>query len=278
MKTTYKGGGWLRTGIKEILWRCLKGRDGLTGVRVISGPSRGTRIRVDFRSESSYWLGTYDRKILSLLMQIIKPGQIAYDCGAYIGIYTATMRRAVGLNGRVYAFEASSLNYQRIARLPEANGWRNLQVEYLAIGEAHTTIRFASNLGAASGPIDMPGKNFPLESVQIENVPCSGVDELIFERGFPAPDFLKFDLETGEGFALLNGSRLWKEKRPTVLVELHKNSEPTPFAFESAEQFLRDFDYYGTEVHLGCPVKSVDDFVGAEKLGVQCTILAVPKN
>lgn len=243
----------------------------------MTGPARGTKIRVDFRTESSYWLGTYDRKILSHLMRVIQPGQTVYDCGPYIGAYTATMRNAVGPNGKVFAFEASSLNYQRVAMLPKWNGWSNVQVEHLAIGDAHATVRFASNLGAASGPIDMPGKELKLDQVNIETVACSGVDELVYERGFPPPDFLKFDLETGEGFALLNGERLWSEKRPTVLVELHKNKEDRPFAFESAEVFLRKFHYTGIEVHLGCGVKTVEDFQAAESRGVQCTILAVPQ-
>jgi hypothetical protein len=113
-------------------------------------------------------------------------------------------------------------------------------------------------------------------NVQVETVTCSGIDELVEERGLPDPDFLKLDLETAECFALKNGAALWARKRPSVLVELHRNRRERPYAFEAAEEFLRAFDYHGTEVHLGRVVKSVDDFLKVEEVGVQCTILATP--
>ena len=245
-------------------------------VTVLSGPCRGVRLRIDFRDESAYWLGTYDRRILRLIGEILKPGQIAFDCGAYLGVYAAAIRRRVGPGGTIHVFEASERNFKRVSLLPSRNGWKNVTVHHLAVGEARSTIRFASNLGAASGPVDMPGKDLELGNVQIETVACSGIDELVGERGMPDPDFLKLDLETTECFALKNGAALWARKRPTVLVELHRNRRERPFAFEAAEEFLRDFNYRGTEVHLGRVVKSVDDFLRAEEAGVQCTILATP--
>ncbi|MBV9866497.1 MAG: FkbM family methyltransferase [Abitibacteriaceae bacterium] len=268
----------IKTIIKHALWTVLKDKEGLTPVTVITGPSRGTKLRVDIRTESAYWLGTYDRGIVNKLTNIIKPGQIVYDCGAFLGYYASVMRKAVGATGQVHIFEASSHNYSRVARLPSFNHWTNVYAHHLAIGEAHSCIRFASNLGAASGPIDMPGKHLDLKEVEVEEVQCCGIDELVYERGLPPPQFLKLDLETGEYYALLNGSRLWKEHRPTVLVELHKNdayAETHP-AFEAAERFLDEFSYNGVEIHLDRPVRSVADFRDAERQGVQCTILATP--
>ena len=55
----------------------------------------------------------------------------------------------------------------------------------------------------------------------IEKVRCCGVDELIAEMGVPEPDFIKFDLEMAEEFALHNGDRLFPKKRPVILLELH---------------------------------------------------------
>jgi FkbM family methyltransferase len=267
----------LKTWVKQRLWERYSEADGMRDVTVLSGPCRGVRLRIDFRDESAYWLGTYDRKILRLLGEILQPGQVAFDCGAYLGIYAAAMRRRVGSGGTVHVFEASGRNFRRVSLLPARNGWTNVTVHYLAVGEAHSTIRFASNLGAASGPVDMPGKQLDMGNVQVETVACSGIDELVGERGLPDPDFLKLDLETAECFALKNGAALWTRKRPRVLVELHRNRRERPYAFEAAEEFLRAFDYCGTEVHLGQVVKSVDDFLKAEEAGVQCTILALPR-
>ncbi|MFI5297906.1 MAG: FkbM family methyltransferase [Polyangiales bacterium] len=268
----------LKSTVKQALWHAFKGEDGLTDVTVLSGPTRGTRLRVDLRCEAAYWLGTYDSRIVSKLAGMLRPGQVAFDCGAFLGAYAAAMRNAVGPTGVVHVFEASAKNFARVSRLPTANGWSNVHVHHLAVGEAHSKIRFATNLGAASGPVDAPGKQMDLSGVEVEEVECSGIDELVYERGLPAPDFLKLDLETAEVFALANGDRLWREKRPSMLIELHKTrADPRPPTFVAAERFLREYGYAATEAHLGIPVATVRDFVDAEARDVQCTLFATPR-
>src|SRR5262249_10345857 len=160
-----------------------------------SGPSRGTQLVVDIRTEASYWLGSYDRKVLATIIQLIKPGQIAYDCGAFLGYYAAAMRTAVGETGKGFLFEGSSVNYSRAARLPEMNSWRNVEVHHLAIGQARSRVCFISDQGAASGPASKWGNEPDHLSESVETVECAGIDELVYERGFQPPHFLKMDLE-----------------------------------------------------------------------------------
>ena len=267
----------VKTWIKSALWQLLSDNDGLTRVRVLGGPVRGTRLVIDIRTEAAYWLGSYDSRVLSIIMGLLKPGQVAYDCGAFLGYYAAAMRKTVGESGRVVLFEGSSLNFYRAAKMPEMNGWENVEVHHLAIGEAHSQISFVSDQGAASGPASKWEGESGRPLGLVEAVDCSGIDELVYERGFAPPHFLKFDLETAEKHALLNGARLWCEQKPTLLVELHKGDKYPPPAFEAAEKFLSRFSYRATEIHLGRPVKTVSDFIRAEKEGVQCTILAIPE-
>lgn len=68
----------VKTRVKQWLWQCFSEADGMRDVTVLSGPCRGVRLRIDFRDESAYWLGTYDRRILRLIGEILKPGQIAF--------------------------------------------------------------------------------------------------------------------------------------------------------------------------------------------------------
>src|SRR6476620_1601052 len=117
----------LKRYIKGLLWgglRLATGKDSVT-LAILSGPAKRTRMEFDVRKEGSYWLGTYDKWILSriCLAHWLKPGQVAWDCGAYIGYYTAIFRKLVGQRGQVITFEASSANYRRVARLPDINHW-----------------------------------------------------------------------------------------------------------------------------------------------------------
>ena len=267
----------VKESIKAVLWTLLADRDGLKDVRVVSGPAKGTRLRVDLRCESAYWIGTYDRRILGQLCALVHPGQVVWDCGSYLGYYAAALRKRVGRDGLVICFEGSSQNYNRLRSLPSANGWNNVKIIHMAIGPDHASLRFVSNQGAASGPADMPSKPLPETGAIVEQVTSSGLDELAYERGFPLPDLIKMDLEMGETYALRNGERLFSEKRPSALIELHKNPKTeVPPAFAAAEEFLRRFRYKGVEIHLKKEVRTIRDFFNAEEQGVQCTILATP--
>lgn len=81
--------------------------------------------------------------------------------------------------------------------------------------------RFVENLGGSSGPYGLSNSYDASDRLEISRVPCAGVDELVYERGIPAPDFIKFDLESAEEFALHNGARVFTNRRPVVLLELH---------------------------------------------------------
>lgn len=204
-------------------------------------------MELDIRREGSYWLGNYDDWILSRinLSTLIHPGAVVWDCGAYVGYYAAVFRKIVGDSGKVIVFEGSRANYERLVRLPELNGWTNVEVHHRAVGPAGTTIQFVSNLGGASGPYNLSKEyDSPRESLEIELVPCSGVDELVERQNIPAPDFIKFDLESAEEFALHNGPHVFGQKRPPVLLELHG-----PAALAAAGKFLDDYGYRAIDVH-----------------------------
>lgn len=253
----------VKDGVKYFLWRLLQligsGHD-VAQLRVLSGLAKAVRMEFDLRKEGSYWLGTYDRWVLNRihLERLIKPGQVAWDCGAYIGYYTAILRLLVGETGRVITFEASSTNYRRVARLPELNGWTNVKVLQKAIGPDHSIIEFVSNLGGSCGPFRLSKKYSEEETLMVEKVPCAGLDELVYEQGLPLPDFLKLDLETAEEFALHNGPKLFGTKRPLLQLELHGD-----VAAVATARFLQTFDYAAWDVlqlPLGTPpLRSPED-------------------
>src|SRR5262249_28896647 len=88
---------------------------------VLSGPARGVRLMLDVRSQGSYWIGTYDRWITDRLpmRNFLRPGDTAWDCGAFVGYYTVIFRRLVGRHGSVFSFEASGRNFGQVACIPD---------------------------------------------------------------------------------------------------------------------------------------------------------------
>jgi FkbM family methyltransferase len=143
----------------------------------------------------------------------------------------------------VEVFEASGANYEVVSSLPRLNGWDNVRVHQLAVGPDHSKIQFTRNLGGSSGPFGLSKTYDENQQIELEDVTCCGVDELIDERGVPAPDIIKFDLESAEVFALHNGHGLFTGKRPLILLELHGRE-----ALEAAGDFLEKYDYHAYSV------------------------------
>jgi FkbM family methyltransferase len=233
----------LKKCVKYVIWLflLLVHRSSYVPLAIRGGLAKGAVLFLDIRSQGSYWLGTYDAWILDRvdLASLIKKGDVVWDCGAFVGYYSAIFRSLVGDSGKVVTFEASSTNYRRLARISGLNQWSNVEIVQMAVGPDHCDIEFAGELGGASGPWNL-GKTFAPEVTKndVETVQCCGVDELIQERGFPAPAFLKLDLESAEIYALHNGPRLFRDKRPSMLLELHGAE-----AMEAAGRFLQEYQY-----------------------------------
>lgn len=232
----------LKSVLKEIAWLACTATRGQTSspFRVLRGPARGAVLNLDLRSQAAYWIGTYDEYSFDRIpfRQFVLPGQVAWDCGAFVGYYTAVFRKLVGSLGWVHTVEASSLNLRPLMELPRLNGWANVTVHHAAVGREHTEIDFVANYGGASGPLDGPREFGPVESRQIERVRCFGLDELLDHLGGKPPGFIKLDLEGAEVHALRNGARLFGRHRPGMLLEIHGAAAQT-----AAAQFMREFGY-----------------------------------
>jgi FkbM family methyltransferase len=241
----------LKTIVKQGVWSIQRPfrRHDYWPMRVRSGPSVGAILQLDLRVNGAYWLGTYDRWILDQLRleRWLSPGDCAWDCGAYLGYYAAAFRNVVGNDGWVEVFEASSSNYERLAAIPHLNRWENVRIHHLAVGAQDCQIDFAGELGGSSGPATL-SKSYN-STPSIESVKCTGVDEAIARYGVRTPDFIKFDLESAEEFALHNGKELFTTRRPPILLELHGDR-----ILEAVVKFLSDYDYAAWNIlQLNCP-------------------------
>lgn len=232
--------------VKTIFHRLIIGNKPRGYIKVLTGPAKGSLLNLDLRKEGSYWLGTYDSWILDRvpLNRLVMPGDTAWDCGAYVGYYTAIFRNLVGTSGQVVSVEASSINYRNLAGVALENKWENVDFLNLAIGPENSTIDFAGSELGSAGPIGLIEGSRSAIKAGIEQVRCYGVDELISEKNVSIPNFIKFDLETGEIFALSNGADLFGTYRPIILLELHGTE-----ALAAALAFSKNFDYRIADVY-----------------------------
>ncbi|TZF86213.1 FkbM family methyltransferase (plasmid) [Pedobacter sp. BS3] len=241
--------------IKHLIWKLTSGGKDYNTYKVLSGPAKGVKLNLDIRKEGSYWLGNYDNWILKKmhLHELIKPGFIVWDCGAYVGYYTAIFRKLVGEKGQVITFEASKSTYSRLKEIPILNNWGNVTIKHCAVGPDNSEIQFVSNLNGSNGPYGL-SKQYKedIHELELETVKCYGIDELV-SQGLPKPDLIKFDIESAEVYALMNGHKLFTEKKPILFLELHGKE-----AFETTALFLEKYKYCAKDIaHFNNPSKAV---------------------
>jgi FkbM family methyltransferase len=139
---------------------------------------------------------------LELINALPKDG-VFIDIGANIGLYTLVAAEVMGDNGRILAFEPSSLTLQRLSINLEANhkdnGRPNIQVLNVGVadenGERVLQID-EKNLGASS--IAKPG-----QSGVEEKIHCRLLLDVLQELNITRIDALKIDIEGAEDIALV---------------------------------------------------------------------------
>ena len=172
-------------------------------VPILSGPNAGLRWIVGSGTHGC-WLGWYDRESAALLQALCRPGMTVFDVGANVGYFTLLLSRAVGLTGKVIAFEPDPSNLTNLRRNLRANAMDNVSVLAAAVTDKEGEACFES--AASMGRVCATGAL---------SVRTCCLDD------FSSPYVVKMDIEGGEVTALLGAERILNEGRTAWLIEIH---------------------------------------------------------
>lgn len=238
---------------------------GLSEVEVASGGLAGVRLLLDLQSQKDYWLGTYEMELQQAVADWVKPGMVAYDLGANIGYVSLLLARAVGQTGKVLAFEALPANQERLSDNLKLNSNENIKLISKAVadksGETTFMVHSSGGMGRLSGSTGSDSD--PSNTLKVDAV---SLDEFVFHASNPPPQLIKMDIEGGEVLALSGMTRLLKEARPVLLIELHGKQ-----AAEAAWQILPDANYSLLFMRKGYPLVE-----NSQDLGKKSYIVASP--
>jgi FkbM family methyltransferase len=185
----------------------------------------------------------------------MKPGDVFYDVGANIGIFSIYAARHLGPNGRVFAFEPHNFKFVRLVDNIRCNSLEgvvfpcNLPLhssEGFGYFTYDSTIAGSSNsqfLCTAGNPRGGP----PVKGIS-ELKYAAPIDRLIELCRVPAPHHVKIDID-GNELEVLRGMRrlLESPQRPRSLqIELDANQR------EAIIEFLKGLGYRLTDTHYTC--------------------------
>lgn len=178
----------------------------------------------------------FDRDLIDLAIKHIKPGDVVWDIGANVGVFTFAAS-TLSKTGAVLSVEADSWLTDIIRRTAQFDEYSQSSISVLsaAIANENSVATFliaqrgrASNaLQSAKGRSQMGGAR------QSIVVPTLTLDRLL--DTFLAPDFVKIDIEGAELMALEGASKLISDSRPKFYIEVGQDvAEQVYLIFKSA--------------------------------------------
>ncbi len=160
----------------------------------------------------------------AFLEQINWSSMTVYDVGGDQGIFTLFLAQRVGRAGKVVVFEPNQRSYQRILANVALNGFNNVRVLPIGLGERAEKLTFVF-------PKSEPARGSAAQSVrtlvaeEANAVTCeievATLDDEMARRQLPAPDLIKLDVEGMEWHALRGMRKTIEQYRPRLFIEIH---------------------------------------------------------
>ena len=173
-----------------------------------------------------------ERSLFDYLRSAMRPGDLVFDIGAFLGTYALFEARWTGERGRVVAFEPSAYSFSVLTRHMAMNGLgaRRVDARHAAVGASvgrQTLVAFE----------DEPYRNHLAgrgTSGQV-SVDVLTVDAVCTELG-RAPDWIRMDVQ-GLEFEVLHGAReAIREGRGRIKIVVETHPEQWPdFGIDPAE-------------------------------------------
>ena len=188
----------------------------------------GLQIRVfpgDQLSRVLFLSSTYEPNTACVLRRLLRRGDTFLDVGANAGVVSVMAARWVGTEGRVYSFEPSRREYERLVDNLTLNGLLNVVPVRAAVsrGAGAAVLRVA---GDGHGGLNTLGEGFAYDGVEVmalEEVETVGLDSFV-EQEVGRVSVVKVDVEGAEGEVLAGSQRLLTEHRPALVLEINQRA------------------------------------------------------
>jgi FkbM family methyltransferase len=201
------------------------------GCRMYFTPEAGLRYWLPHRALRA------DESLLSNAAETVKPGDVVWDVGANMGLFTFAAAGVAGPTGHVFALEPDvemARLLRRSARLNPASA--PVEVISCAVSESVSLARFNIAMRSrTSNYLEGFGMSQTGGIRETETVLKVTLDWLADK--IPMPDVVKIDVEGAELDVLRGAIGMLKAKRPVVLLELTRRN------WDEESRIFRDLGY-----------------------------------
>jgi FkbM family methyltransferase len=197
----------------------------------------GGRINIQYREViglSALLRGGFETAEAETLRRCAKPGSVAVDAGANVGVFTIPLAQAVGPQGRILAFEPLPANVKRLESNVARNALTNVEIHSLALGvEDGMTVLRLSDDPAYSSTVKVRQNRANGRTI---TVPVARLDSVWHQCGRPDVSTMKIDVEGAESLVLQGAEQLLAACRPVLLIEADSLDDLLALAHRLSQQ------------------------------------------
>jgi methyltransferase, FkbM family len=174
-----------------------------------TGKQQDGRRLLSYLIAEHQWMEDLDPK------QTVQPGDVVFDCGAHVGVFTGF---ALGHGAsKVVAVEPDLTNLECL-RSNFATEITQGRVVIYPMGVWSTATKLKFNTGGDNSGMGTVIGTGGLGGLEI---PTNTIDAIARELQLPRVDYIKMDIEGAEREALKGASRVLRENKPRLMIEMY---------------------------------------------------------
>jgi FkbM family methyltransferase len=165
-----------------------------------------------------------EQRVVAEVLWFLRTGDVVFDIGANVGLYTVLLSKTVGDSGHVIAFEPEARTCEHLLENLKLNEARNVRCFRKALGER--TGRASLFAGSIIGGASLVPHGGGGQAQQL--VELAAGDELVAAEKLPPPRAVKIDVE-GYEYSAIQGLRntLTQPTCEMICCEIHPSMLPS---------------------------------------------------
>lgn len=204
----------------------------------------------------------FPKELLDTALEHVSEGDVVWDIGANVGVFTFAAASLVGSRGHILAVEPDIWLANLIQKSTQLSSNQTLSIDILPVAIAETcgveTFLVAAR-GRASNCLEKSGGRSQTGGFRERNlVPTFNLDKLLTVS--KNPNFIKIDVEGAEVSLLKGGQKVLREVRPVIYCEVGLQHR------EEIMSMLQAFEYKVFDGSLAKPLRFKEEKCGFNTL------------
>lgn len=209
-----------------------------------------------------------DKQEINFLLNNLSIDDSTIDIGCHKGAYLYWMKKKIGNNGNIIAFEPQKILYDYLIKIKNILNYKNVLIENIGLSSKTGKAKFfvpktksGTSPGARIGNIDENENNLVYE------IDVNTLDNYFLESDF-SPKLIKIDVEGHEKDVILGGKNFLSRTKPIIIVESESRHLASGNVFELFD-LLRDMGYRGLFFENGVqkPIENFNPEIHQKNIG-----------